>query len=201
MQLTFSVRTEVIRLIKAKRANFRSFRQAANYRGRRRKATNLAKHLRQFKTEKWLQAELVHYFWSKKVPVIPEYSNEKWDLCIEMPNGKGKFLLALKCLADSGQRALGDFYGGGSAPAEKVKGVAKDLNAIAKYQPGQAALVLILPLDPNDKKRTKYSMEMLAYIDQRRYRNIIDVKKYPIPFASRCSDGVLFVWLESKNKL
>ena len=104
MQPVLDVRSEVIQLTKARRDNFYSFRQAANYREGQGTHSH-KKRLRQFKTEKWLQAELIHHFWSKQIPVIPEYSEEKWDLCIEKPDGEGNFLLAIKCLADSDQSA------------------------------------------------------------------------------------------------
>ncbi len=197
MQSVLDVRSEVIQLINARRAHFHSFRKASNHREDRGTDSG-TKHLRQFKTEKWLQAELTHHFWSKQVSATPEYSKEKWDLCIEKPNGEGNFLLAIKCLADSGQHARGDFYGGSAQSANQVGGVSKDLEAVGKHQSGQAALVLILPLDANDPRRTKYTKDMLNYIEQHKTRKTLTMKKDEIRFAPNCDEGVGVVWLEPK---
>ncbi|MBN2313385.1 MAG: hypothetical protein JXM79_05610 [Sedimentisphaerales bacterium] len=181
MKSVLNLRSEIIQLIKAKLEHFHSFRQAADFRG------GQVKHYRQFKTEKWLQAELVHYFWSKQIYVITEYSDEKWDLCIEKPNDEGNFLLAIKCLADSDQSAKGDF-----------DGVRKDMEAIGKYQSMQAALLLVLPLDTNDKKRTDYTKNMLERIEQYDLYESLIMKKDKILFASNGNEGIWVVWIEPK---
>lgn len=181
MKSVLNVRSEIINLVKARRAYLRSFRRAANDR----EAHNNKKHLRQFKTEKWLQAQLVHHFRSKRIYVIPEYSTEKWDLCI--PNGESDFLLMLKCLADSGQHPSSDF-----------RGVRKDLKAIGNSNSRQVALVLILPLDANDKRRTNYTKKMLEYIEQYDTHKILIMKKDKILFAPNGNEGIWVVWIEPK---
>jgi len=188
MKSIFDIRSEVVRLVEARRCHFCSFRRAANYREGR--GTRKKKHLRQFKTEKWLQAELVHHFSSNGIDVIPEYPDRKWDLCIEKPNGEGNFLLAIKCLADSDQSAKGDFDG--------VSGVGKDIEAVSKHPSSQAALVLILPLGANDRKRTNYTKKMLEYIEQRDSRKTLALKKDAILFAPNSDEGVWVVWIEPK---
>ena len=58
-----ALRAEVLDLLNDKISHFRSFRNAANLRGQQ--VSEGHKHKNQFKTEKWLQAELVHHFWAK----------------------------------------------------------------------------------------------------------------------------------------
>ena len=186
MKPVLDVRSEVIQLTNAKRAHFSSFRRAADHRECR-GTHSRKKYLRQFKTEKWLQAELTHHFWSKQIPVTPEYSEEKWDLCIERPNSEGNFLLAIKCLADSDQYAGSDF-----------RGVRKDIEAVGKHRSRQAALVLILPLDANDLRRINYTNKMLEYIRQHDTRKILTMEKDEIHFPPNGHEGVLVVWIELK---
>lgn|GEM_PF-3304319 len=183
MKPIFDIRLEIVRLIEARLRHFCSFRRAAEHKGNH----SNKKHLRQFKTEKWLQAELVHHFWFKQIPVTPEYSEEKWDLCIERPNGQGDFLLAIKCLADSGQCASSDF-----------RGVQKDLEAVGKLHSTQGALLLILPLDENDRRRRNYAARMLECTEHHDPHNLI-VKKDKILFAPSGDEGVWVVWVEPRR--
>lgn len=189
MKPILDIRLEVVRLIETKRCHFCSFRKIANHRGTQ-VTRSKTKPKRQFKTEKWLQAELVHYFWSKGVSVIPEYAKKEWDLCIERPNGQGNFLLAIKCLADSDQSAKGDFDVDG--------GVRKDMEDVGKLHSTQGALLLILPLDEKDQKRKKYTQKMLKYIEQHLACKTLTMKKDPIPFVLNGDEGVLIVWIEPK---
>jgi hypothetical protein len=177
-------KSEVLDLIKNKLDHFRSFRNAATLRG--------GEQERQFKTEKWLQAELIHYFLSKNIRAIPEYSQQRWDICVDGT------LLALKCFADSAQTAHADYVGGVRRDSGKYAGVKKDLDAIAETPIGQAAFALILPLDPNDKKREKYRNEMLECVDKHPKRKNMSVEKIAFHFPENAPDGIVVVWIQRK---
>lgn len=183
-----ALKTEVLHLLKGNIGHFRSFRNAANLRGPL--TPDGHRQLRQFKTEKWLQAELVHYLWAKDIEASPEYSKEKWDLCVHWPAVTGGFRLALKCFADSAQNARSDY-----------DGVAKDLNAIAALPRGQAFFVLVLPLttESEDKQRYKYSMEMLHCLQKHPMRKLLDIQRFPIPFVAESDEGITLVWVEHKS--
>ncbi len=182
------LKTEVLHLLNEKIGYFRSFRNAANLRGQLESGGD--RQQRQFKTEKWLQAELVHHFWAKDIQAVPEYSKAKWDLYIQWPDVVDGFRLALKCFADSAQNADFDYVG-----------VAKDLSAIAALPSGQAFFALALPLvtESGDKQRYKYFIKMLQRIEKHPMRKHLDIQSFQIPFLAEANEGITLVWIEHKG--
>jgi len=103
--------------------------------------------LAQFKTEKWLQAELLLGLWRRGYSVIPEYGADRWDLAVQTRGGK-VVKIALKCLSDSAQSAKRDFQG-------IRTDVIKVLDSCSSAN--EAFLVLILPLG----RRITYTSDIL----------------------------------------
>lgn len=194
-----TLRTELLQLLKDRINHFQAFRDVANLRGQR--IADQHRHQRQYKTEKWLQAELVHHFWTKGIKVIPEYSKAKWDLYVRQPNSTVDFRIALKCFADSAQRARSDYFGGSAERTDNTRGVIKDLKAILDLPDGAASFALILPFatEIEDKQRYAYHNEMFQCIEAHQSRSCFDVQEYRIPFAGKADEGIVLLWIRCKR--
>lgn len=157
-------------------------------------AANLKEKNKQFKTEKWLQAEFLVYLqshWKHGFNVIPEYKNRKWDLYIRFDDNKQKdCYVALKNLADSSE----------NAKAQDKKDIEKDLESVIdhKCNDGRACLIIILPYGRNEK----YLADILCYV--KNYIHVNDVNSElvfnnnnrPLLFPNSQNEGIQMIFIE-----
>ncbi len=88
---------------------------------------------KQFKIEKWLQAELLFFLRNKSYDAIPEFNKKKRDICIvDKNNRSNKFYIQLK-----------DYFGSNQKFSSDSKGVIKDIRSIKGSK--NAVLLLVLP--------------------------------------------------------
>jgi len=145
----------------------------------------------QFKTEKWLQAELLIHLWSRGVRAIPEYGPTRWDIFVPpSPLNKTAHFLALDGLSDSGQSASKDY-----------EGVKEDIDSVLGHKAikVKASVVLVLPLAPLSSRRGKYRSAMLGFIHGHSHTQILSVNEQKILFESGSQEGIAFVWIERRN--
>ncbi|HNP24567.1 MAG TPA: hypothetical protein PKM63_05885 [Panacibacter sp.] len=151
---------------------------------------NIYKQLEQYKTEKWLQAEIIYFLqkkYSNKYNVIPEYSSKKfdthnpWDIFIELiaDNPENGIFLEMKCLVASKQ--------GGD-----VDNVIIDINKLGatyiNYKNYEKNYLVILPLISD-----RYAQRILSKVD-------IEIKKYPMSVFRKeikynKERGITFIWI------
>ena len=177
----------VLDLLREKLSHFRTFAQVAKYKGEQSKG-----QASQYKTEKWLQTELVVHLWARGMSVIPEYTKEKWDIYVPASAElSGPYFLALKCLSDSDQNPNGDY-----------KSVEKDLNSLVDFDPnrGKVYMALILPLSLS-VQRGKYLRGMLSNVENYARVEELEIRAHKMTFVSDSLEGIVFMWIEPKSQI
>jgi hypothetical protein len=166
----------VLTILSKRRRYFARFAQIASLKGQNQEP--------QYKTEKWLQAEVVEY---KLVKGQGQYC---WDVYIP-PSRAGDrpcYFLALKCLSDSRQS---DYHS-----------VKDDLDAILSFNPqnGKPCMALVLPDSANHmSERWKYRDKMLRKIGGHNGANRLQQRLTDLRFPAPVTDGITLTWIERKQ--
>jgi len=132
---------EILNLLEEKKKYFYNFYLAAQQRGRKGQK-------KQYKVEKWVQAELINRFWDNETTVIPEYRlNDRyfWDLYFPEED----IFVAIKSYIESAQGL-----------AAESPGMQRDLQEIKK---NSRKCVFLLLLPSGEGKRNKRKNR---YIDE-----------------------------------
>ena len=136
--------------------------------------------LRQYKTEKWLQAEIAvnlrerHYDVGTEVPC----GGCRCDIAISCRMGEEKAYLALKCFTWSGQSPHGD-----------GKGLIEDIHwAFAEGQLNRVALAVLPTLESGYTHKAGYRQRILQFVQE-----ACPAEPYPI-FLAEVADAPLVVW-------
>jgi len=178
----------VLELLREKLGHFKTFAQVAKHKGEQSKG-----QAPQFKTEKWLQAELVVRLWARGMNAIPEYTKkEKWDIYVPVSVQLSvPYFLALKCLSDSDQNPNGDYTS-----------VEKDLISLVDFDPnrGKVSMVLILPLSESEKRK-KYREGMLENIKNYARVKELEIQPHKLTFALDSHEGIELMWIEPKSQI
>jgi len=176
------VESAVFRLLRQKLNYFEMFACIADLRGQKpgQKA--------QFKTEKWLQVELVVCLWHLGIRAIPEYGRQRWDLYIPSDSdSQAPCFLALDCLSDSAQSAPRDF-----------SAVKEDLNLALDHD--HACVALILPFSLLPGRRKSYRSSMMRCIANYPRVAVLEMREHRLPFEQRAQEGIVLVWIEKKRQ-
>jgi len=141
---------EIIKLLKKRKGYFYNFYRAAE------KKKNIGKS-RQYRIEKWIQAELVNYLWEHEQEAIPEYrfteEGKFWDIYIEAEKGTENLVL-IKSYVESAQY-----------PSGEAKAIKDDLEEIIRSTDKKCAFLLLLPWGKNEYKgRKEHAKKVLEKI-------------------------------------
>ncbi len=174
---------EILELLNQKMEHYSIFRRVTDLRKKQGQSA-------QFKTEKWLQTEIMVHLWKKGYRVISEYGTERWDLCV-LPDANHVYsiLLALDCLSDSAQSARSDY-----------ENVAEDLTKIVNLEQsqGKGYVVLTLPMSETSSRRRNYYRLMKELIGQHPFAKRLETREYRIPYDVQSAEGIILVWIETK---
>lgn len=178
---TLNLRNEIIETLKRKKEYFLVFKNIAKFKGK------FTQQIAQFKTEKWVQAELAFSLF-KNYEVIPEYYSRKWDLKLILRNTKSSFLLHLKCYSASAQQAKRDFV---SIQSDR------DEMLIDFENESQKLFCIILSKD-NSNKKLSYTNQMTDKITCGFEKEKFNLIKEEILFADS-DEGIIIFWIEKNT--
>lgn len=176
----------IIDIVESKMDYFLAFKKIADLKGEFNDGVN-KKQMGQFKTEKWLQAEIAATLFNnyeKDIKIIPEFTKKKWDLYIEWKKSK-KILIELKCFPTSAQNPNGDF-----------KPIKKDIEKLAMYESNihHKLYILILPFE--GKYKDKIEKNLKSEIKTLQWK----LKQKILESVEQSKQGVTFLWISISPK-
>lgn len=127
---------------------------------------------KQFKTERWIETEMILYLLDENYSIIPEFNNKEWDIKLTDNINNQEFYVQLKDYSGSKQNFNKD-----------IQGIKKDLNMILHKE--NSVLVFILSLE----KRSDYENQFKSYFNE--IENIFRYNSH-IRFTNSADKGIQF---------